>query len=77
MENVRMIFDNSAKEQVLDLLNKKVDEEGKIVEKDNPTQKVVDSTGSEVSFEEFGGVKRGSEVFIKNDLISLMKLSKE
>ena len=33
--------------------------------------------GEEVTLEDFGGVKKGSEVFIKKDIISLMRFSKE
>ena len=31
----------------------------------------------ELTLEEFGGVQKGSEVFIKQDLVSLMRLSKK
>ena len=77
MEKVRITFDGSAKQEILDFLDKSLDEEGLIVEKQNPAQKVLTFDGQEISLEEFGGVKRGSEVFIKNDLVSLMRLSKE
>jgi len=54
-----------------------VDSEEFIVEKKNPKQRVFNEDGQEVKIEEFGGIKKCSEVFIKNDLISLMRLSKE
>ena len=72
----KITFDKSAKGKILDLLGKKVDEEGLIVEKDDPGQKVLTFDGEEISFEEFGGVQKGSEVFIKNNLVSLIRLSK-
>jgi len=74
---ITLTFDESAKIEILNFMNKKVDEEGLIVEKDNPSQKVLSIEGEEVSIDEFGGVRKGSEVFIKGDLISLMRLSKE
>lgn len=77
MEKVRITFDSSVKKDILDFLDKTVNKEGFIVEKQNPEQKVLTFDGQEISLEEFGGVKRGSEVFIKNDLVSLMRLSKE
>jgi len=61
----------------LDFLDKTVDTEGMIVESENPTQRVLTAEGQEISFESFGGVRKGSEIFISNNLVSLMKLSKE
>ncbi len=76
-EEVKLTFDVSAKEDILKCLNKAIDKEGFIVEKNNPSQRVLTVDGEEISIEEFGGVQKGSEVFIKNDLVSLMKLSKQ
>ena len=72
-----LTFDESVKEEILDLFDKSVDSEGFIVEKDNPQQRVLSKDGQEVNIKEFGGIKKGSEVFIKKDLVSLMRLSKE
>ncbi len=72
----KLTFDESAKKDILDFLNKELDSENFIVEKNKPTQRVRTIEGEEVSFDEFGGAKAGSEVFIKKDLISLMRLSK-
>lgn len=72
----KITFDKSAKEEILDCLNKKVSKNNLIVEKGNPEQSVLTFEGEELTLEEFGGVQKGSEVFIKNDLVSLMRLSK-
>lgn len=73
---MRITFDKESKETVLSLINKSVDEEGFIVEKDNPTQRVITNKGEEITLDEFGGVRVGSEIFIKDDLPSLIELSK-
>jgi len=67
-------FDKSAKDFILDAFNKSVDKYGFVIEKDNPNQRVLAPDGQEVEFEDFAGIKRGSEIFIKSDLISLMNL---
>lgn len=67
-------FDNGLKEFILDIFSKQVDREGFIVEKDNIKQRVLAPDGQEVRLEQFAGIKRGSEIFIKSDLISLMNL---
>lgn len=69
-------FDKNAKEEILNILGKAVNTEGIIVEKENPSQKVLTFDGEEISLEEFGGIQKGSEVFIKNNLVSLIRLSK-
>lgn len=67
-------FDKSAKPFILKAFNKKVNKDGIIVEASNPSQKVLAPDGQEVSIEQFAGIKKGSEVYIKSDLISLLKL---
>ncbi|MEK6926982.1 MAG: hypothetical protein AABX11_00975 [Nanoarchaeota archaeon] len=72
-----LVFDDSAKEEILDFIDKAVDDEGFIIEKFNPSQRVITFDGEEISKKEFGGLKKGSEVFIKNDLVSMMRFSKK
>ena len=72
---LKLTFDESAKKDILDFLDKKVDKDNFIVEKNNQKQRVLTEMGEEVSYDEFGGAKKGSEIFIKKDLISLMRLS--
>ncbi len=73
---VELVFDKAVKKEILELLDKKVNDDNLIVEKGHPEQKVLTFDGEELSLEEFGGIQKGSEVFIKDNLISLMKLSK-
>lgn len=68
----KITFDESAKLDILEFLNKTV-KDGLIVEKNTPSQKVLTFDNQEITLDEFGGVQKGSEVFIKNDLISVMK----
>lgn len=78
MTEITITFDKSVKKDILRFLNKSVNNEGLIVENQNPDQKVLAfDDGNEVNIDDFGGVKKGSEVFIKNNLISLMRLSKK
>ena len=72
-----MTFSKSAKEDILGLYGKSLDDEGFIVEKDNPTQRVLTPNGEEIRVEEWGGIRKGSEAFIKNDTFSLIELAKK
>lgn len=75
--DVEMTFDSSVREEILNLFDKDLDKDNFIIEKNNPFQKVITNDGQEIHLDEFGGIKRGSEIFIKSDLISIMRLSKE
>ncbi len=66
-------FDRRIKNFVLETFDKIV-KEGLIFEKKNPSQAVIALDGQEVTYEQFAGIKKGSEIIIKSDLISLMKL---
>lgn len=68
-------FDKSARKFILESFNKTTDDDGYIVEQSNPKQRVLSPDGEEVKETEFAGVKKGSEVFIKSDLMSIIELS--
>lgn len=76
-DNISLTFDQDLREEVLGFFDKEINEEGVIVEKSNPNQFVLGIDGQEVNIEEFGGIMKGSEVFIRNDLVSLLRLSKK
>ncbi|MBS3102491.1 hypothetical protein J4458_03515 [Candidatus Woesearchaeota archaeon] len=76
MKNI-VTFDKELKEQILDIFDKTVDGQGLIVEKSNPKQLVLTQDGENLSIEEFAGITKGSEIFIKSDLISLIDFSKK
>ena len=70
-------FDKTAKKFILDTFDKIIDGENYVVEKNNPKQRVLTQDGQEVEFEKFAGIKKGSEIYIKSDILSLIKLSDE
>ena len=78
--SIKITFDKSAKEGILDIFDKKVRGDNVIIEKKSPHNPVLTSKlqfeGEEVTLEDFGGIQKGSEIFIKKDLSSLMRLSK-
>lgn len=63
-------FEESAKEEILSIFDKIVDNEGFIVEKDTG-QRVITPDGEEIRLEEFAGIGKNG-VFIKSDLPSLI-----
>ena len=71
---VVITFEESAKMEILSFFDKTVDKEGFIVEKNDTTQRVITPEGQEVAFNEFAGIRKGSEIFITSDLPSIIDL---
>jgi hypothetical protein len=67
-------FDASAKLEILSCFGKTVDAGNFVVERDDPTQKVLTPDGSDIKLDEFAGIKKGSEIYIKSNLPSLIEL---
>lgn len=72
MKTITFDGSESAKRVILALIGKKVDEEGYIVEISSG-DRVVTPQNEELTLENFAGVRPGSEVFITNDLPSLLE----
>lgn len=70
-------FEESFKKEILTIFDKSVDDDDFIVEASNPTQKVLTPNGEDIRLKEFAGIKKGSEIFIKGDLISLIEFATE
>lgn len=69
-----VFFDDSAKEQILNAFDKTVDKDGYIIEKSDPKRRVIDkTTQEEVKLENFVGVRKGSLIFVTNEIDSLIQ----
>ena len=71
---IDLTFDESARDFVLEAFDKKVDKTGYIVEKSNPAQRVPTPDGQDISIEKFAGIRKGSEIYIRSDIVSLIEL---
>lgn len=70
---MEILFDGSLKKEILKMINMEVDEQGYIFDP-SLNERVKAHDGSEITIDEFGGIKHGSIIFIKNDFVSLMEL---
>lgn len=68
-------FDQSARNFILDAFGKALDGEKYVVEKTNPSQRVLTPKGEEFRAYQFAGIRRGSEIYIKSDIASLIEAS--
>ena len=73
--NSIIIFNVSVKKDILSFFGKTIDENGFLVEKEDIQQKVITQDGEEIKFDNFAGIRKGSEIFIKSDLPSLIDLT--
>lgn len=73
---MKIIFNSTSKDWVLNVFNKSVDSEGFIIENSDDQERVITPEGREISLKELAVIKKGSEKFISGDLTSLMKFTK-
>lgn len=69
---MKITFDKSARAFVLDAFGKTA-KDGFVVEKSNTAQKVLTPRGEEIPVQEFAGVRKGSAIFVKSDIVSLVE----
>lgn len=74
---IPIIFDKSTLNFVLKSLKKNVDSEGFLVEENNLAQRVITPDGEYVKPSEIGIIRPGSQIFIKKDIGSLIKLASD
>lgn len=70
--DMKITFDESARAFILDAFGKTA-KDGFIVEKSNTSQKVLTPRGEEIPLKEFAGVRKGSVIFVKSDIVSLVE----
>lgn len=73
--SIRVTFDQSARNFVLEAFGKTV-KDGFVVEKSQPSLKVLTPRGEEIPVKEFAGIRKGSAVFVKSDIVSLIEAAK-
>ena len=64
-------FDKSAAEFVLEAFEKTINKEGYLVEKETGDY-VLSKSGEHILLSEFGGIAKGSEIYLKSDIISMI-----
>ncbi len=64
-------FAQNLKEYILKVFDKTVDSDGFVTEK-NSGYRVLSHDGQEMTLGEFGGIKKGSEIFVRDDIASLI-----
>lgn len=70
----KLIFKENTLSLILETFGKGINEDGLIIEKATG-EPVFTPEGDEIQACNFAGIKKGSEIFIKNDLLSLMNLA--
>ena len=70
--SARITFDRSALNFVLDTFGKK-ERDGYVVEKSDPKQRVLTPRGEEIPVSELVGIRKGSAIFVKNDIVSIIE----
>ncbi len=69
---MKIIFDKNLSPEILKAFGKETDKEGYIINK-STRKKVLSPDGDDVHIKEFAGIIPGSEIYLKSDIISLIK----
>jgi len=70
----KLLFTDKALPLILEAFGKSINEYGLIIES-STGEIVLTPEGEEIEARNFGGLKKGSEIFIKDDLYSIMNLA--
>jgi hypothetical protein len=76
MIQINFANDEHTKGFILSLFSKLIDGEGFIIERDS-RKRVLSSDGDEIKIDEFGGVTNGSEIYLKNNVVSLINFYRQ
>lgn len=71
-----ILFNESTKLTVLRMFDKTIDEDGFIIEVKS-RDRVLAPNGTEVKLKHFAGIRNGSEIFITDDLPSLIEYGRD
>lgn len=69
-----VVFNKGAQDFLLSALNKSIDSDGYIIDNTNG-KKVPSLDGTYITGDEFAGVVKGSELYVKSDIVSLIEAS--
>ena len=70
----KLLFNQKALPLILRAFNKTINADGIIVE-ESTGEPILTPEGEELTQEKFGGIKKGSEIFIKDDLLSVINIA--
>lgn len=70
----KLLFTEKSLPLILEAFGKSINSDGLIIETATG-EPILTPEGEELKAKEFGGLKKGSEIFLKEDLYSIMNLS--
>ena len=70
----KLLFTEKSLPLILEAFGKSINKEGIIIET-STGEPVLTPEGEEIEAKKFGGLKKGSEIFIKDDLFAIMNLT--
>lgn len=71
MIKINFASDKNTKKFILSLFGKSVDKEDFLIE-NGTNNRVLSSDGDEITLDQFGGITNGSEIYLKNNIVSLI-----
>jgi hypothetical protein len=70
----KILFNKQAIPYILEIFDKTINDEGYIVDSNNGDP-ILDPEHQPILAKEFGGIKKGSEIFLKNDIVTIFNIA--
>ncbi len=70
----KILFNEQSLPFILEIFGKTINEDGFIIDM-NTGEPIQTPEGDFLTKEKFGGIKKGSEIFLKDDLLTVIKLA--
>jgi hypothetical protein len=72
----KMLFNEQALPLILEIFGKTINDDGLIIDM-NTGEPILTPEGEFLTKEKFGGIKKGSEIFLKDDLLTVINLAED
>jgi hypothetical protein len=72
----KLLFNEAALPFILEVFDKTINEDGLIIDMNNG-EPLQTTEGEFLTKYKFGGIKKGSEIFLKDDLLTVIKLAED
>lgn len=72
--STKLLFTNASAKYILEAFGKSINSEGIIIEK-STGEPIYTPEGEELTLQTLGAIKKGSEIFMKDDLFSIINIA--
>lgn len=72
---MKILFEKEVTKDLLEIFDKDIDDDGYIIEKGGSGERVQTLSEEDILAVDFAGIRKGSEIFMKSDLPTIIEVS--